>query len=96
MTTFPDDEILLARGKYSTLGRERREQLKRMAKIATTVMASCSQAMRDCEAIPPVTEEPLNTIGKCLGNFIDCRNKLVEICGDMEALKPMAWDSGEE
>lgn len=93
--TFPSDEILIARGKYSTLGRERRAQLERASKICTTLMNACSQTLRDCEAKPPANGDPLQTIGKCLVNLTDARDKLVAICTEMEVLKVTAWDGDE-
>lgn len=93
---YPDDSVLLARGKYSTLGKERRGQLERAQKICATLMSSCSQALRDCEQRPPVNGEPLKAIEKCLGNLAVCRDKLVEICTEMESLKGEAWDGTDE
>lgn len=93
---FPDDQTLLARGKYSTLGRERRAQLARAQKVCTTLMSACSQALRDCEAMPPVNGEPLRSIETCLKNLADCRHKIVELCAEMEVLKPIAWDGDAE
>jgi hypothetical protein len=87
---YPDDRILIARGKYSTLGKLRREQLGRAQKICTTLMSSCSQALRDCEAKPPVSVEPLKVIETCLKNLTDSRDRLVEICVEMESLKAEA------
>lgn len=84
---FPDEPVLVARGKYSTLGKARREQLSRSQKICTTLMSSCSQALRDCEATPPVNGEPLRTMENCLKNLNDARDKIVELCAEMESLK---------
>jgi hypothetical protein len=96
MLTYPSDDCLLARGKYSTLGKERRSQLERARKIANTIVLSASQVMRDCEQQPPVNGEHLNTIGKCLENLTKTRDALVEICGAMEAIKGEAWDGNDE
>lgn len=93
---YPDESVLISRGKYSTLGKERRGQLERAQKICATLMSACSQALRDCEQRPPVNGEPLTTIGKCLDNLIKAREGLVEICTEMESLKPEAWDGAEE
>lgn len=93
---FPDDSVLLARGRYSTLGKERRTQLERAQKICTTLMSSCSQALRDCEARPPVNGECLVTIGKCLENLTKTRDSLVEICTEMESIKGEAWDGADD
>lgn len=92
---FPCDAQLIARGKYSTLGRERRSQLSRAQKVCTTLMSSCSQALRDCEATPPVNGEPLRSLDTCLKNLTDCRDKLVELCAEMESLKAEAGYTDE-
>ncbi len=84
---YPDELVLIARGKYSTLGKARREQLERARKIVTTLINSGSQALRDCEAKPPVNGDPLNVIASCLKNLTDARDKIVELCSEMESLK---------
>lgn len=94
---YPTDDILIARGKYSTLGRERREQLERAQKVCTTIMNNTQQIMRDCEAKNgPTNGEPLETILKCHANLVKARDRLVEIHAERESLKPLAWDGTDE
>lgn len=91
MCAYPTDEVLLARGKYSTLGKERREQLERVQKICTTLMNTASQILRDCEKRPPENESLLPLIETCWKNLGLSRQKLTEIAKEMNELQPQAW-----
>lgn len=88
---FPDDATLIARGKYSTLGRERHAQLERVQKICTTVIGTANHILRDCEQKPPVDASHLKLLDSCLKNAQDGRERLVTICEEMALLKPEAW-----
>lgn len=88
---FPDDPTLIARGKYSTLGRERHAQLARVQKIGTTLIGTANHILRDCEQQPPVDGSHVKLLEDCLRNVQDAREKLVLLCAEMSALKPQAW-----
>lgn len=88
---FPDDKILIARGKYSTLGRERHAQLTRVQKIGTTLIGTANHIMRDCEQVPPVNGSHVKLLEDCLRNVQDAREKLIVLCNEQAALKPEAW-----
>lgn len=88
---FPDNDTLIARGKYSTLNKARREQLERVQLIGKTLMANANPLLRDCEAKPPTDPQPLALLEKCLKNAQDARTKLMEICAEMATLEPLAW-----
>lgn len=96
MTAYPDETILLARGKYSTLGRERKEQIERAHKICTTLMNSCAAALKDCQAAPPVNSGLLDAMKKCLENLETARDKITELDLERATLKPLAWDGDAE
>ncbi len=88
---FPDDATLIARGKYSTLSKERRDQIDRVQGIAKTIMHLANPLLRDCESQPPEDPKPLKGLQDCLRNAETARNKLLEVCAQMEELKPTAW-----
>jgi len=94
--TFPSDQVLIARGKYSTLSRERQAQLKRVQSVCNTMITATQQALRDAEAKPPESVAPLLTLEKCLDNLKDARAKLVDLCDQMIELHPLAWDAENE
>lgn len=88
---YPDDQTLLARGKYATLSNLRREQLRRVQDICSTLVTSSQAALRDCEEMPPASMGPVSTIEKCLENLKDAREKIVKLATEMNELKPQAW-----
>jgi hypothetical protein len=88
---FPTDDILIARGKYSTLGKDRRQQLDRVQTICKTVMHLANPVLQDCSEQPPVNEVHLLELEKCVKNLRSAREKLVELGNHMNAIKPIAW-----
>jgi hypothetical protein len=92
-TTFPSDDILIARGKYSTLGKERRLQLERMQDICSTIVTAAHSALRDSEMMPPASMTPVDTVEKCLANMKEARERIVQLSNGMIELKPLAWQA---
>jgi hypothetical protein len=88
---FPDDATLIARGKYSTLSKERRKQLERAREICTSITTASHAVLRDCELQPPQEAGPLLTVEKCLTNLKDTREKLVSLSTEMLELQMIAW-----
>lgn len=88
---FPEDPRLLAIGKYSFLGRKRREQLERLQKICTTVIGTANHIMRDAEQKPPSDPGPLKLLEDCLQNATNARNMLVVLSTQMNDLEKDAW-----
>lgn len=88
---YPDDQTLIARGKYSTLGKERRQQLERVQSICTSMMTSAQQSLRDCETMPPVNNGFVQQIEKCLENLKEAREKIVTLAAEMIEIKKVAW-----
>jgi hypothetical protein len=88
---FPPDEVLLARGKYSTLSKERREQLERVQGICTTIVTASQAALRDCEARPPTNHGPIETMTSCLQNLEAARERLITLCVGLAELEEEAW-----
>ena len=88
---FPSDDILLARGKYATLGGERRALLKRTLSSCSLLMNECSQIMRDAEKDVPDNPDHLQAAFTCLEQASDARAELVKVCEQMAELKELAW-----
>lgn len=88
---FPADDILIARGKLSTLRKERREQLERVQGICTTLVTTAQAALRDCECKPPKEPQHLATLGKCLEHLHTSRERLIALSLGMNELEPEAW-----
>ena len=88
---FPSDDILIARGKYSTLGAERRALLKRVQSACSLLMDQASQIMQDAEKEPPVNSEHLSAAAHCLEQAGNARAELVKVCEQMQGLKEEAW-----
>lgn len=91
---YPADDILIARGKYSTLAKERKEQIKRVQSVCTTMVTGAHQIMTDCQAKPPTNFAAYESMAKCLENVLTARDRLAVLCNEMAAVEPQAW--GEE
>lgn len=88
---FPPDDVLIARGKYSTLTKERREQLERVQSICSTMVTAAQAALRDCEARPPVNKGPIDTMTACLTNLQASRERIITLCAGLAELEDEAW-----
>lgn len=88
---YPDDATLIARGKYSTLSKERKEQIKRVQAICTTMMTAAAHINQDCQARPPVNMAAYESMVKCLENAISSRDRIAALCKEMAELEPLAW-----
>ena len=88
---YPDDDTLIARGKLSTLNRERRVQIERVQTIAKMLMHKAGPLLADCQEKPPTDGEPLVSLETCVKNATAARIKLIELCGEIAILEPLAW-----
>lgn len=88
---YPDDATLIARGKLSTLNKERREQIERVQTIAKTIMHKANPLLADCQQKPPVDAEPIANLENCLKNAYKARERLIELCAEIAVLEPQAW-----
>ena len=88
---FPDDQTLIARGKYSTLSAERKAQLKRVQDICRTIQGEVIHVLRDCEDTPPADGSHLKTLEICLANLQKARDRITEVSNEMNQIKPDAW-----
>lgn len=87
---FPSDEILIARGKYSTLGRDRRKQLERVQMTCTVVMNLCGQAMKGAQQDEPDVT-PINKMRECVENLEKAAEHIAGLNAEMSLLKEVAW-----
>lgn len=88
---FPADDILIARGKYSTLGKEKREQMQRAQKVTDYAMVRLQTFLKFMNTDDP-TIAPLAELRRCLDNLDDAGNRIIALNEQMQQLKSEAWD----
>lgn len=87
---FPDDAVLVARGKYATLGASKRDHMKKLHGVMSRLTDQARVVLRydeDAEVAYAVfmamqgnMDEAASTIGQ-----------LAELTKEMDELKPSAW-----
>ena len=87
---FPDDATLIARGKYSTIGKERRKQLQRVQQTAANLLGLCQQAMHGVQAEQADTKA-ISAMQVHVDSLKDAGDRIVDLGMDMAELKPQAW-----
>ena len=92
---FPPDDILLARGKYSTLGKERRVQVERVRKVSETIQEKVYKLKASLETYTPDTRT-VAELRRCVDSLEDAGSKLVALCEELGELHPIAWGDGNE
>lgn len=93
---FPDDNVLIARGKYSTLNKERREQMERVQKIVTSMVTASSQVLKNCHERVPSNEAIFADLGKCMDNLFKANERLMTIGLGLNELEEEAWGKKQE
>jgi hypothetical protein len=88
---FPEDSILIARGKYSTLGKQKREQMQRAQKATDYAMVRLQTFLKLMNTDEP-TVAPLAELRRCLDSLDDAGSKIVSLTEQMKELKSEAWD----
>lgn len=88
---FPDEPTLIARGKVSTLNKERREQLERVQGICNMIVTEAQAVLKDCHAKPPVNQSHLENLGKCIDNLYKSRERLITVGLGLNEYEPEAW-----
>lgn len=86
---FPDDSTLIARGKYSTLNHERREQIKRAQKIVETMQAKLYTLVQSIQTPEPAPD--LSELRTCLDNLQKASSLIEDLCMQMQELRDIAW-----
>jgi hypothetical protein len=90
MSTFPDDPTLIARGKYSTLSGERRDHLRRVAKLSNTLQQNLLAALRGMEDRKDITTY-LTIMRACLANLEQSWTRMQAIHSEQADLSLEAW-----
>jgi hypothetical protein len=93
---YPEEDILLARGRYSTLNSEYKQQIERVMKNGKGVVDTMRQylllASNGIQERPTINRQSLDALRACLGNFENAWNRIDELLAEMEPLKAEAWD----
>lgn len=92
---FPADNILIARGKYSTLGKERHQQIERTQKLADTMRKHMLLALIGMQERPVIHQESIVAIRACIANWEMAWKRTEELCSEMAELKPLAWNNDD-
>jgi hypothetical protein len=88
---FPEDPILIARGKYSTLNKERHEQIKRVQDTCRTIQGAVTLILTDAQEKPPADGSHLELVGKCFENLKSARERLITLSLGLNELEEEAW-----
>ena len=88
---FPDDATLLARGKYSTLNKERKKQLERVQTACKTLMHCAGQILSGVQEKPPADAEYVMLAAKCVANATKGRDEIVVLTEQLNELEKEAW-----
>ncbi len=88
---FPSDDILIARGKYATLGSERRALLKRIQSSCSLLVSEASQIMREAEKEHPDNPDFVTAAYTLLDTAKAAREELVKVCAAREEVKDLSW-----
>ena len=90
---FPNDDILIARGKYSTLSRERRAQIARVAKACETAMGYMHKINTLVQGKEPIEAvQMLPDLHRCIANVEAGSRAIVDLTDEMQALQAEAWE----
>lgn len=95
---FPEQEILVARGKYSTLSSEKRAALKglqddmqALANYAHRILRAATDRKIDAEFL----EQEIQHAGARVGSAHGHLHTIVSLAPAMAELKPQAWGGKE-
>lgn len=95
MTDFPPDDVLIARGKYSTLASERREILKGLQKDAQQIANTAHKLLRGLDDVTCAQAEA-NYIEEVIGDAQTKLELLATLAPVMGELQPLAWGKHKE
>lgn len=95
MIELDDQELMMRRGQYSTLGAEQRDTLKRLQMLTGSLSSVAAQVLHGVQ--PKDENEPINVsaqidMGRALLADIDvCVFRLAELAKQRAELRPLAW-----
>jgi hypothetical protein len=90
--TYPPDDVLIARGKYSTLNSERRELVKGMQKDIQALANNAHHILRDPDDIGN-TQGGVSACMERLDRAQEKLDRLAKLIPLMEELRPLAWET---
>lgn len=88
--SFPDDDVLIARGKYSTVASERRAYLKELRATCESISGCAARVIRAPDDITFMNEQAamLATLTeRALGTV----RQLEGLASHLDELRPVAW-----
>jgi chromosome segregation ATPase len=88
--TYPSDEVLIARGKYSTLSSQRRELLKGLQRDVEQLANNAHRILRAHENIDHSQNE-LDRASELVEAAQDKLDVLKELAPLLAELEPQAW-----
>ena len=88
---FPADDVLIARGKYSTLRKLKKEQLERVQAICNMLVTEAQAALRECQAKTQGEPQHIVTLANCVENLSSARDRIVTLNVGMAELEQDAW-----
>lgn len=88
---FPDDQRLIAIGKYSVMSHERHDQIKRVQDICRTIQATVPKILSDFQEEPLIDEGYIPLLEKCVTNLASAKERITTMCLGMAEIKPEAY-----
>lgn len=99
MIIFDDTELMLARGKYSTLNAEHKDCMKKLQMLTGSLSSVAAQVLHGVQ--PKDEAQAIDVaasvlMGHGLLDEIDrCVMRIAELAKERNALKPIAWPRGK-
>jgi hypothetical protein len=94
MNEYPAQDVLVARGKYSTLAGERRALLREMRDGLEGLVNCSGRVLRRPDDLV-LMEDELRAMKALIGKVDGTFSHLVVLHTHMEELKPLAWGAKE-
>jgi hypothetical protein len=95
VSEFPAEDVLIARGKYSTLASERRAIFKALRGDMEAIVGCCQRALRiDAEEIA-FTLEQTALAKRRIDSAVERLAQAALLTHHLEELKPLAWGQKE-
>lgn len=88
---FPDEQTLIARGKQSTLLKERREQIQRVQDICRKVQGNATLILNEAQKKPPETLAQVEESLRALENAKKAIDRLITLSNGIAELEDEAW-----
>lgn len=96
MNDFPAEDILIARGKYSTLASERRALYKAVRDDVEVIVGSCTRALHNIEKDMEFSQEQAAIARKRIDNVLTKLSQATHLTEHLNGLKPLAWGDKKE